>query len=441
VKRTGWLPGTLFGRNVLLIAGVIILVQVAVTAALVVTVQQPRLAGIAGHAIQNAEALRHALDGMDPPEADQYIAALNAAAPARVVRGAAPAGSSEKPLGLAFRVLSRHVTAQLPAGYTVRWQQAPQPHLWLGTMVRGEMTWFGLATGLFLADLSTVIFAVLAVAGLLAFSGAYVIQRRINRPLRKLMDATAQMASGHAPRPLAEQGARELAALARSFNDMVESLARADRDRALMLAGISHDLRTPLTKVRFALEYVGPHCEPDMRALMERNIEAADRIIDQFIDFARYGRDETEHKTDLNTLVSAVVDSFQPLSEPIALELEELPFLVLRPTAMQRLIANLLRNALEYAGRDIVVRTYQAAQTFILSVLDRGPGIPIAQMERLKQPFTRMEAARSGPGGSGLGLAIVERVTRLHNGRFELLPREGGGLEARVILPAAARAE
>jgi len=248
------------------------------------------------------------------------------------------------------------------------------------------------------------------------------------------------MAAGQAPRPLAEQGAQELAALARSFNDMVESLARADRERAVMLAGISHDLRTPLTKLRFALEYVGPHCEPDMRALMERNIEAADRIIDQFIDFARYGHDEAECRTDLNTLVTAVVDSLAPLHQPIALELGEVSFLMLRPTAMQRLIMNLLRNALEYAGREIVVRTSEAAQTLVLSVLDRGPGIPPAQIERLKQPFTRMEAARSGPGGSGLGLAIVERVTRLHGGRFDLLARAGGGLEARVTLPIGARA-
>lgn len=441
MKRDGWLPGTLFGRNVLLIAGVIVLVQIGVTAALVVTSQQPRLAGIARYAVQNAEALRQALDSMDRSEADQYIATLNAAEPPRVVRGAVPAGSTDRAQGLALRLLSRHVVTQLPAGYEVRWQQAPQAQLWLGTLVRGEMIWFGLATGLFLADTGTVLLAVLAVAGLLAFGGAYLIQRRVNRPLRRLIDATAQMAAGQAPRPLAEQGAQELAALARSFNDMVESLARADRERALMLAGLSHDLRTPLTKLRFALEYVGPHCEPDMRALMERNIEAADQIIDQFIDFARYGHDEAACKTDLNTLVTAVVDSLEPLREPIALELSELPFLMLRPTAMQRLITNLLRNALEYAGREIVVRTTEAAQTLVLSVLDRGPGIPPAQIERLKQPFTRMEAARSGPGGSGLGLAIVERVTRLHGGRFDLLAREGGGLEARVTLPLAARAE
>jgi len=86
-----------------------------------------------------------------------------------------------------------------------------------------------------------------------------------------------------------------------------------------------------------------------------------------------------------------------------------------------------------------VLRTQQTADGFVIAVLDRGPGIPADDIERLKRPFTRIEVARSGPGGSGLGLAIVERVTQLHGARFELLPREGGGLEARVSLPRAVR--
>jgi two-component system osmolarity sensor histidine kinase EnvZ len=435
VKRTDWLPGTLFGRNVLLIAGLIIVVQLGVTAALVVTVQVPRLNGVARYAIQHAGAMRRALETMDRAQADQYIAAMNATGPTEILRGAAPVGTSEKPHEFAQRLLARALAPELAAGYQARWQPAPQRRLWLGVQVRGEMVWLGLAGGPLLTDLPTVIFSVLGVAGLVAFAGAYRIQRRLNQPLRRLIDATGQMAAGHAPQPLPEQGAQELAALARSFNSMVDSLARADRDRALMLAGISHDLRTPLTKLRFALEYVGPHCEPDMRALMERNIEAADRIIDQFIDFARHGNDEAARAVDLNALATAVVRSFDPQREPIALELGPMRSLLLRPIAMQRLIANLLRNALEYAGGSIVVRTAQAADGFVVSVLDRGPGIPPAEIERLKQPFTRMEAARSGPGGSGLGLAIVERVAQLHGGRFELLPRAGGGLEARVSLP------
>jgi len=439
VKRRGWLPDTLFGRNVLLIVGLIVAAQLGVSIAFFVSVQWPRIAAGTRYAIQHVEAMRRALEAMDRAQADQYIAAINASGPTEIVRGAQPPGDNERPRELGLRLFGRSIAAQLPPGYVARWQQQPQRRLWLGTGVQGETVWFGLAAGMLVTDPWTVLIAVGGGAGLFAFAGAYLIQRRINRPLQQLIDATGQMASGLAPRPVPEQAPHEIAALARSFNAMVESLARADRDRALMLAGISHDLRTPLTKLRFALEYVGPHCEPDMRALMERNIEAADRIIDQFIDFARYGGDERVQMVDLNALATEVVQRFDAVREPIALQAEPLPQLSLRPTAIQRLIFNLLRNALDYARADVVLSTKQTADGFVISVLDRGPGIPAHDIERLKRPFTRMEVARSGPGGSGLGLAIVERVTQLHGGRFELLRREGGGLEARVTLPRAVR--
>jgi len=108
----------------------------------------------------------------------------------------------------------------------------------------------------------------------------------------------------------------------------------------------------------------------------------------------------------------------------------------LRRLGIKRLISNLLDNALAYAGKEVCVATRSEGGKLILEVLDRGPGIPREEAERLKQPFTRLEPARSGKGGSGLGLAIVDRIARHHGGSLELLPREGGGLIARVSLPA-----
>jgi two-component system osmolarity sensor histidine kinase EnvZ len=436
VKRKSWLPNTLFGRNVLLIVALVLVGEIGVFTAFVLTVQVPRAKGVTRYAIQHVESMRHALEAMDRAQGDQYIAAINATGPTEILRTTQAPGDL-RPRELGARMFMQTVAEQLPSRYVARWQPNPQRRLWLGTEIRGELVWFGLGAGILASDPTLLLTAIIVVAGLLAFAGAYLIQRRINRPLRQLIEATGQMTAGQTPRPLAEQAPLEIAALATSFNTMVDSLVRAERDRALMLAGISHDLRTPLTKLRFALEYVGPHCEPEMRALMERNIEAADRIIDQFIDFARYGGDERVQAVDLNDLATEVAQSFDALREPIALELAPLPPLQLRPTAMQRLLSNLLRNALDYAGAGVVVRTEQTDQTCVVSVLDRGPGIPLDDIERLKQPFTRREAARSGPGGSGLGLAIVERVARLHGGRLDFFPRDGGGLEARVTLPRA----
>jgi two-component system osmolarity sensor histidine kinase EnvZ len=111
------------------------------------------------------------------------------------------------------------------------------------------------------------------------------------------------------------------------------------------------------------------------------------------------------------------------------------PELALRPLAVRRLISNLLDNALRYGGTDVGVRVTAAGAGAAIEVLDRGPGIPPDEVERLKQPFTRLDSARSGKGGSGLGLAIVDRIARMHGGTFELAPRAGGGLVARVVFP------
>jgi two-component system osmolarity sensor histidine kinase EnvZ len=440
VKRPRWFRLSLVGRNIAEIAVWTVVVQLAIGLTFLYAVQGPRIAGMARYAVQHAEAMRLALAALDGAAADRYIAAINAVGPTEIVRGRAPVEAGERPAEFVLRLFTRGLAERIPAAYEARWQLAPQRRLWLGMDVNGEKIWIGLAAGVLLTNTSSALLGTLGLVGLVALGGAYAIQRRLNRPLRRLIDASEEMAAGRMPEPLPEKGAQEVARLARTFNGMVDSLARADRERALMLAGISHDLRTPLTKLRFALEYVGPHCEPEMRALMERNIEAADRIIDQFIDFARYGSDEAVQSVDLSALAQEVVRSFEPLAQPIALELAPLPALRLRRTAMYRLIANLVRNALDYAGRDMVVRTAAGSDAFVLSVLDRGPGIPTAEIERLKQPFTRLEAARSGPGGSGLGLAVVERVARLHDGRFELLARTGGGLEARLSLPLTVRA-
>lgn len=429
-----WLRLTPFGRYVIEVAVWTVLVQFALGVALFYAVQVPRITGLGRYAFQHAEAVRIALAALDRPAAERYIESVNATGPTTIRRGAAPVDAGEQPSETVLRLFTRGLTEKLPASYDLRWQLADK-RLWLGVDVNGEKVWIGLAAGAVLTDTGPALLAVLGLIVVISFFFAYMVQARFNQPLWRLIAASEIMASGKMPAPVAEQGDREVVRLVRTFNDMVASLSRADRERALMLAGISHDLRTPLTKLRFGLEYVGPHCEPEMREMMERNIGAADRIIDQFVDFARFGSDEAVQAVDVNALVREVVQGFEPLPQPVSFELAAPPTRPLRRTAMYRLIANLVRNALDYAKSDICIRTGVERGGLVLAVLDRGPGIPREEIERLKQPFTRLEAARSGPGGSGLGLAIVERVARLHGGEFELRARDGGGLEAWVWLP------
>ena len=270
-----------------------------------------------------------------------------------------------------------------------------------------------------------------ALALLLSLIGAWLIVSRINRPLKALAAAAADIGRGKTPALLAESGPAEIETLAHSFNQMSQDLARLDADRALILAGVSHDLRTPLSRLRLSTEMSASEDKAEMIA----DIAEMDSIIGQFLDFARTQSDEPLQPTDVAALAREVVEQQRRLGHTLQADLAPVPEQALRSLGIKRLIANLVDNALAYGETDVGVATRSDGNRLVLEVSDRGPGIPPEEAERLKQPFTRLERARSDKGGSGLGLAIVDRIARHHGGSLELLAREGGGLIARVSLP------
>lgn len=271
---------------------------------------------------------------------------------------------------------------------------------------------------------------------LLALLGAFLTVRRIARPLAQLAQAARTVGRGQEHKPLPETGPAELAEVSHAFNQMYQDLTQLESDRALVLAGVSHDLRTPLARLRLGVEMSGAPAE-EVDA-MSTDIEEMDQIISQFLDFARGSTEEIPGPLDLAELSVELVASYVRRGLPVALQTQitSLAFNG-RAKALRRAISNLIDNALRYAGRDkpieiTLTREHGLAR---ISVLDRGPGIPSEEVERLKRPFTRLEAARTDASGSGLGLAIVDRIARTHNGRLELLPRKGGGLAASLFLP------
>lgn len=269
----------------------------------------------------------------------------------------------------------------------------------------------------------------------LSLIAAYFIMRSLGRPLRALTAAAAEIGKGKHPAPLAESGPAEVATLAHAFNQMSQDLSRLGEDRALILAGVSHDLRTPLARLRLGIEMSGGDAQ--MKDGMTADIEEMDRIIGQFLDFARTDGGESPDTLNLGALAAEIVGHFRKLGHQVEADLQPVPDAPLRPLAMRRAISNLLDNALRYGETGVAVRTCMKDTKIVLEVLDRGPGIPAESAELLKQPFTRLETARSGTGGSGLGLAIAERIARNHGGLLELLPREGGGLKARITIPSS----
>jgi two-component system, OmpR family, osmolarity sensor histidine kinase EnvZ len=437
-----FVPRTLFGRNLLLIAALILFVELGIALVFSQMVQESRAARTAELVRQQALALRGALETMTPAQRAAFIARLEREGEPDIALNQQPAGLVE-PRHLLARAFLARMARRLP-GYEVAWQELPERRLWLRTDIDGARYWLGFDARAMLGNVSSLFLAVSIVAGLMAALGAALIQRHINRPLDALADAAGSVAArlgGAQPETIhIPRAPQEIARVAASFNSMLRDLGAAEQERVLMLAGVSHDLRTPLSKLRLATELLSPHAEPELIDSMKRNIAAADAVIGQFIDFARIGSDEALHLCDLDELAHDIARSADPAR--VRVEPGRPPALLCRPVALRRAVLNLVENALRYAapeqpgvGAQIVLRTGCDGTTIVIAVLDNGAGVPAAELERLRQPFARLERSRSGHPGAGLGLAIVERIARLHHGELLLGNRPEGGFEAQIRLP------
>ena len=274
-----------------------------------------------------------------------------------------------------------------------------------------------------------------ALIGLLSLLGAYLIASRINRPLNLLVYAADRLRHGEPAPRLPEDSMDELQQVSKTFNEMAESLVRLDSERTLLLAGVSHDIRTPLARLRIAVELLSDNCE-SLKAGMIEDIADMDNIIHQFSDFVRGVEGEPTKMMDINMLLQALQERQARAGRDLKLQLSNAYFIPLRPLAMQRLLDNLVGNAYAYSKGKVTVESKITADSIIISVLDNGPGIPAEHAQRLLRPFERMDSARNkNEGGSGLGLAICNRIAKLHRGSLELVNRPTGGLEARLTLP------
>ena len=282
---------------------------------------------------------------------------------------------------------------------------------------------------------------------LLSLLGAAAISNLINRPLARLTVAARAIAKGDKPDPLPEKGPIEIIEANRSFNQMVNDLQRVESDRAVILAGISHDLRTPLTRLQLEVEMA--RLPDEARLGIESDIAQMDAIIGQFLDYAK--------PTDTATFSPIDISALLEDSSRAAMRLPELrvttaiaPFarVMGNPTDLKRVINNLIENARRYgktAGGEISeveiacrISGAAGARRVIVEVCDKGSGVPPDRIDDLLKPFTRMDTARGQANGAGLGLAIVQRVVQRHGAQLHVHNRDQGGLRIRITLPEAA---
>lgn len=268
---------------------------------------------------------------------------------------------------------------------------------------------------------------------LLTLATATTLARHVTRPLKRLSVAACEVAQGLSPNPLPETGPAELASLASQFNEMSRQVRELLANRTLLLAGISHDLRTPLTRIRLALEMLPPDTAPDLVSRMARDIDEMNALIAQTVDFGKTLGAGERRVVDLGDLISDLVAGqprviWQP--HPIC------PYPV-DALALRRILGNLLENALRYSQDEVEIHLDCRLPKPVIFVLDRGPGIPEAEREAVFRPYYRLEHSRNRQtGGSGLGLAVARQLAIANQIELHLGRRRGGGTIVSVRLPA-----
>lgn len=259
----------------------------------------------------------------------------------------------------------------------------------------------------------------------IVFFSSLVIVQRIARPLVQMAEQAEKFRGTHAIEPLPETGPRELVSLARNFNTMATEISVLLANRTTLLAGISHDLRTPLTRMRLALALLPEHVDQNLVERFERNLQSMDELIGDALRFARGTREEPQ-ELDVGSFLSEIVSSYD---QPVEFQPPTTLYRArLAPSAFRRVLVNLISNGLKHGGR--VWLTLQPGEVV---VSDDGPGIPEEVREQVFQPFFRLDSARqSSTGGSGLGLAIVAQLCHAHGWRVHIDKADQGG--ARVTL-------
>lgn len=253
------------------------------------------------------------------------------------------------------------------------------------------------------------------------------------RPLEQFTRAAQRLGENLDAPPLAEAGTREVQHAARTLNRMQARIRESVAERSRLLAAVSHDLKTPLTRLRLRVEFIQ---DAELRAVLLQEVDAMQAMAQSTLAILRGGEGEPLRNVDINALVEGLAADMTELGAQITIRGRASAPCAVRSLALRRALANLFDNARHYAGGSIEVTVHDDRQQLTITVADRGPGIPEAEQARMFEPFQRMEPSRNpATGGSGLGLAIARSVAQSHRGDLTLRNRSGGGLEVQLRLP------
>lgn len=467
---TKWLPSSLFGRMVLVLVTGLVIAQL-LSAAINLAERDSILMQVSGmrSAQRIADAVR-LLESMSPAERSRVAAVLNAPPLALSLDGprTQPDSSSNGPQAAIFAAVLRAALGDdRPLRISVHGAAAdatPRPGppfasgemamgmgRGMGGMRHGPMPGIAVTTEVRLADGTWATFdtqltpsaatfpwrllltlSILLVAVLLL---SYVAVRWITRPLHALAAAADELGRDiHRP-PLPETGPVEVRRAAHAFNTMQSRLAGLLEDRTRILSAMSHDLKTPITRMRLRAELLD---DEEARTKFEHDLQEMEAMLTEALEFMRgVGVRERMEPVDVMRLLEALRAQNQDMGRTVAIAGGAQAPYVGVPQLLRRCLSNLIDNAVLYgAAADVVVE--DSPTELRIRIGDRGPGIPDDKLETVFAPFVRLETSRNrGTGGTGLGLCIARNMARAHGGDVALRNRDGGGLEAIVTLPRA----
>ena len=427
-------PRSAFGQTVMLIGSLLLLTQVVSYLIVALYVIKPSYEQIV-HLIANQ--VRLVLDDREP--GNRVLSAdfterllANTGIDVYLLAQAEQAGLDQ---AIPYALLSEQMSDELHGHAEVRIEQGGNYIVWVNPPQAPEL-WLRVPMKQLEEKDFSPLPMYLAIIGGLSVLGGWLFARQLNRPLRGLRQAALKVARGDIPEPLKEKGTQDVVEVIRAFNQMASGIRQLESDRNLLMAGVSHDLRTPLTRIRLASEMMDEKDNWIQEGIVQ-DIDDMNAIIDQFIDYIRHHKDETMELAQLNDLAEDVVQAEGV--RDVAIEFQpapDLPEVPLRRVTMKRVITNLVENAIRHGEPPLVLTTsyHKQQQSIWLEMRDYGCGIPEEQLQKVFEPFAQGDCAR-GCEGSGLGLAIIRRIVQSHGGHISLRNMPDKGLCARVELP------